>query len=57
MLISEGDGRLGYPEKGPYDAIHVGAASPVIPQAVNSSLNKKKKNKYVFKQFYYILAY
>lgn len=27
-LFIEGDGRFGYPEAGPYDAIHVGAASP-----------------------------
>ncbi|KAL4249480.1 Protein-L-isoaspartate O-methyltransferase [Abortiporus biennis] len=27
-----GDGRKGYPSEGPYDAIHVGAAAPVIPQ-------------------------
>lgn len=30
-----GDGRLGYPEEAPYDAIHVGAAAPVVPQAVS----------------------
>ena len=29
-----GDGRLGYPAHGPYNAIHVGAAAPEIPQAV-----------------------
>ncbi|XP_031435741.1 l-isoaspartyl protein carboxyl methyltransferase, like isoform X2 [Clupea harengus] len=27
-----GDGRLGYPEEAPYDAIHVGAAAPTIPK-------------------------
>ncbi|KAE8587652.1 hypothetical protein XENTR_v10022052 [Xenopus tropicalis] len=27
-----GDGRLGYPEDGPYDAIHVGAAAATVPQ-------------------------
>lgn len=26
VLIVEGDGRLGYPQQAPYDAIHVGAA-------------------------------
>jgi len=33
-----GDGRLGYPEDGPYDAIHVGAAAPEIPQALVDQL-------------------
>lgn len=27
-----GDGRKGYAELGPYDAIHVGAAAPTLPQ-------------------------
>ncbi len=31
-----GDGRLGYPESAPFDAIHVGAAAPVVPQAVST---------------------
>jgi len=31
LIIVTGDGRLGYPEEGPYDAIHVGAAAPVCP--------------------------
>lgn len=30
-----GDGRLGHAEDGPYDAIHVGAAAPEIPQSVS----------------------
>lgn len=30
-----GDGRLGYAEEAPYDAIHVGAAAPIVPQAVS----------------------
>ena len=29
-----GDGRLGYPQDGPYHAIHVGAAAPELPQSV-----------------------
>ena len=33
-----GDGRLGYPNRGPYDAIHVGAAAKEMPQSV------KKRN-------------
>nr|KAG5694593.1 hypothetical protein BaRGS_015006 [Batillaria attramentaria] len=28
-----GDGRLGYAMDGPYDAIHVGAAAPTLPEA------------------------
>ncbi|XP_054152501.1 protein-L-isoaspartate(D-aspartate) O-methyltransferase-like [Oppia nitens] len=33
-----GDGRLGYPSEAPYDAIHVGAAAPVLPQALVDQL-------------------
>ncbi|XP_027008289.1 protein-L-isoaspartate(D-aspartate) O-methyltransferase isoform X2 [Tachysurus fulvidraco] len=33
-----GDGRLGYPEEAPYDAIHVGAAAPSVPQALLDQL-------------------
>ncbi|XP_053978972.1 protein-L-isoaspartate(D-aspartate) O-methyltransferase [Hylaeus volcanicus] len=33
-----GDGRLGYPEKAPYDAIHVGAAAKEMPQALIDQL-------------------
>uniref|UniRef100_A0A8C5PZX7 Protein-L-isoaspartate O-methyltransferase n=1 Tax=Leptobrachium leishanense TaxID=445787 RepID=A0A8C5PZX7_9ANUR len=33
-----GDGRLGYLEEAPYDAIHVGAAAPVVPQALIDQL-------------------
>lgn len=29
-----GDGRQGYDADGPYNAIHVGAAAPTLPQAV-----------------------
>ena len=31
LQIVQGDGRKGYPEGGPYDAIHVGAAAPTMP--------------------------
>jgi len=34
-----GDGRQGYSSEGPYDAIHVGAAAPTLPQAVLDSSN------------------
>ncbi|XP_061480088.1 protein-L-isoaspartate(D-aspartate) O-methyltransferase isoform X2 [Rhineura floridana] len=33
-----GDGRMGYPDEAPYDAIHVGAAAPVVPQALIDQL-------------------
>uniref|UniRef100_A0A8C3VIV8 Protein-L-isoaspartate(D-aspartate) O-methyltransferase n=1 Tax=Catagonus wagneri TaxID=51154 RepID=A0A8C3VIV8_9CETA len=45
MLLSSGrvklvvgDGRMGYAEEAPYDAIHVGAAAPVVPQALIDQL-------------------
>ena len=44
-LISSGrvqlhttDGRKGFPSEGPYDAIHVGAAAPTIPEALIDQL-------------------
>lgn len=33
-----GDGRLGHSDLGPYDAIHVGAAAPILPQALVDQL-------------------
>ena len=33
-----GDGRLGYPEEAPYDAIHVGAAAETVPDALIDQL-------------------
>lgn len=33
--VAVGDGRLGYPEDAPYNAIHVGAAAPTLPQDVS----------------------
>jgi len=38
LSIHVGDGRLGYPELGPYDAIHVGAAASELPQKLVSQL-------------------
>jgi protein-L-isoaspartate(D-aspartate) O-methyltransferase len=32
------DGRLGWPDAAPYDAIHVGAAAPEIPQPLLEQL-------------------
>jgi len=37
-IVVAGDGRLGYPDDAPYDAIHVGAAAATIPQPVSSDL-------------------
>jgi len=33
-----GDGRQGYAQEGPYNAIHVGAAAPTLPQALVEQL-------------------
>ncbi|CAN8008790.1 unnamed protein product [Ixodes pacificus] len=33
-----GDGRVGYPEEAPYDAIHVGAAAPELPKQLIEQL-------------------
>ena len=38
LTLRCGDGRLGYPEKAPYDAIHVGAASREVPKALIDQL-------------------
>lgn len=32
VKLVTGDGRKGYPPEAPYDAIHVGAAAPVLPE-------------------------
>lgn len=38
MKLLLGDGRQGYPSDGPYNAIHVGAAAPTLPQPVSKNL-------------------
>jgi protein-L-isoaspartate(D-aspartate) O-methyltransferase len=38
VKIVAGDGRKGFPAEAPYDAIHVGAASPELPQALVDQL-------------------
>lgn len=38
MMLIVGDGRQGYPDKAPYDAIHVGAAAADIPTALHAQL-------------------
>ena len=35
ITMVTGDGRLGYEPEAPYDAIHVGAAAPTLPQHVS----------------------
>ena len=38
MILITGDGRKGYSEKAPYDAIHVGAAADGVPEALHQQL-------------------
>ncbi|XP_039603439.1 protein-L-isoaspartate(D-aspartate) O-methyltransferase isoform X2 [Polypterus senegalus] len=38
LKLIVGDGRMGHTEEAPYDAIHVGAAAPVVPQALLDQL-------------------
>lgn len=38
MKLVSGDGRQGFPEDSPYDAIHVGAAAATLPQALLDQL-------------------
>ncbi|CAI8609817.1 unnamed protein product [Vicia faba] len=38
LSVHDGDGRQGWPEFAPYDAIHVGAAAPEIPQPLIDQL-------------------
>ncbi|KAL1463004.1 hypothetical protein WDU94_014797 [Cyamophila willieti] len=38
VVLIAGDGRKGYPSEAPYDAIHVGAAAPVLPEALIEQL-------------------
>ena len=38
LSLVVGDGRLGYPAAAPFDAIHVGAAAPEVPEALISQL-------------------
>ena len=39
-IFPVGDGRKGFEEEGPYDAIHVGAAAPTLPEAVGIAFSK-----------------
>jgi protein-L-isoaspartate(D-aspartate) O-methyltransferase len=38
LIFLTGDGRRGYPQDGPYDAIHVGAAAEDVPQVLVDQL-------------------
>jgi len=38
VILVAGDGRQGYPQEAPYDAIHVGAAAATIPQPLLDQL-------------------
>ncbi|KAE8746793.1 hypothetical protein FOCC_FOCC006541 [Frankliniella occidentalis] len=38
LQLIAGDGRQGFPSSAPYDAIHVGAAAPTVPQALIQQL-------------------
>lgn len=38
MLHTVGDGRQGHLDEAPYNAIHVGAAAPTLPQALVEQL-------------------
>lgn len=42
-MVPVGDGRQGHPEEAPYNAIHVGAAAPDLPNAVSGFINIIKK--------------
>lgn len=49
-MTSEGDGRKGHPQGAPFDAIHVGAAAPVLPQDVRIAIRKKMEMQGLFKE-------
>ena len=38
LVMVTGDGRKGYAAEAPYDAIHVGAAAPTLPQDLGQLL-------------------
>lgn len=38
LILKVGDGRVGVPDLGPYNAIHVGAAAPTVPQPLVDQL-------------------
>ncbi len=39
VIVEEGDGAEGWPERGPYDVIVVSAGMPMLPQAFKDQLN------------------
>lgn len=46
-----GDGRLGFPEGAPYDAIHVGAAAAAVPKSVRRRFILADMDFYFISQF------
>lgn len=46
-MFPVGDGRQGFPEEAPYNAIHVGAAAPTMPQAVSTTQLTNKYNSFI----------
>lgn len=46
LQLKVGDGRQGVPELGPYNAIHVGAAAPKLPEALIDQLKVCVANTY-----------
>ncbi|VDP96882.1 unnamed protein product [Trichobilharzia regenti] len=53
LKLVTGDGRQGWPADAPYDAIHVGAAAPTIPNAVSSCVFFSCYVKFIIFQFFY----
>ena len=41
VLLVTGDGRLGYPDRAPFDCIHVGAAAGMVPTALHDQLKSR----------------
>jgi protein-L-isoaspartate O-methyltransferase len=42
VLMVVGDGRKGYAAEAPYDAIHVGAAAPTLPQDLGKGTRQRR---------------
>lgn len=47
IVLKVGDGRLGVPELGPYNAIHVGAAAPTLPTPLIDQLKVCKRLNFI----------
>ena len=57
LKLVVGDGRQGHPPSAPFDAIHVGAAAPQIPQAVSAPHRLSTPPAKHLISFAYILTY